>query len=678
VDPSEGEGVDGEEEGDVGDEGGVAVEEPGAEDDLLGVDAEDGVEEADGEEEEGAFEEEAEGGDFVGDGVDRVEDGGEADHDGEGDGGGEEDAGELAGEGFPIPERAVGEAFAEEEGEEEGEADDAEDGDEESADGCVGSAEPARGVEAIAEVDEARDEPVKSDEFDGEVDAEEGSRGGGWGGVAGRHGGMVGGRRRPEDGGSGVVVRRAGGGVVGRGGIDGAGVVQFGAGAREGVRLLAFEVIDEGFACFAAEVPEFAGVARAEERAELDGVFGDVGDDDLLDAAVPARVVFDGGVEMFAEAVDVDGVVGVDEDGAEELGRGACPVLEGFVDDLRERDDESSFVPDTDDDVGGGEFFDASPFAVDDDDVVDADGLGECDLEAGDERREGRLCGEADDDAGDAGGREEREADGADFGEGCERGAGAEDDDDDLESAFDDACLRVDAASGEVVFDVETIAGHDGGGGEADAEDEGVCDGEDGGDEDEASEPELPCFAECGVLLGEGEGDADEDEGERGPEGFAESGDDVAHDGELVGVAFGEAGDDDEEDVVEYGTEGGGGEEPEGDDAEVDESWCGDVGPPGGVAKQRLGWDELVAWGCAGFGGCRVGRRRRGCWGGVGSVHGTEPSGRQSGHLDSSPARWGRLRRVASGARRRLGEFASARTPRLDGDRRCPTPRRRQ
>ncbi len=115
----------------------------------------------------------------------------------------------------------------------------------------------------------------------------------------------------------------------------------------------------------------------------------------------------DDGVELLAEGVDGDGVVDVEEGGAHDVGGLAGPVLEGVFDEVGERDDEAAEVPDLDDDVGGVDLFDASPLALDDDDVVDADGLGDGDLEAGEEVGCGGLGGGGEDEGGDAGGGEE-------------------------------------------------------------------------------------------------------------------------------------------------------------------------------------------------------------------------------------------------------------------------------
>ena len=96
-----------------------------------------------------------------------------------------------------------------------------------------------------------------------------------------------------------------------------------------------------------------------------------------------------------------------------------------------ERHDQPAQVPDLDDDVGGVDLFDAAPLALDDDDVVDADGFGDGDLEAGEEVGGGGFGGCREDEGGDAGGGEQAGAVVPDARviEGPEEGAGVDDDD---------------------------------------------------------------------------------------------------------------------------------------------------------------------------------------------------------------------------------------------------------
>ena len=60
-------------------------------------------------------------------------------------------------------------------------------------------------------------------------------------------------------------------------------------------------------------------------------------------------------------------------------------------------------IPDADDDIGTGDLFDATPLTLDDDDVVEADGLGEGDLESCEDVGRGGLGGGRENEGGEAG-----------------------------------------------------------------------------------------------------------------------------------------------------------------------------------------------------------------------------------------------------------------------------------
>src|SRR5690606_29128077 len=150
-------------------------------------------------------------------------------------------------------------------------------------------------------------------------------------------------------------------------------------------------------------------------------------------------------------------VADVEEDGAEDLRGGAGPVLERLADELAEGDDEAALVPDADDDVGAGDLLDASPLVVDDDDVVQADRLRHRDLDAGDEVLEHGAGGEADGEAGEPGGGEQRGADLADGVERHEDRGGGHDHDEDDDRLAQDLELRVEPAGLEVVGDVDAV-----------------------------------------------------------------------------------------------------------------------------------------------------------------------------------------------------------------------------
>ena len=261
--------------------------------------------------------------------------------------------------------------------------------------------------------------------------------------------------------------------------------------------------LDEGghlFADEAAEVEVFAGVAGADEAAKFHGAVGEVGDLESADFLVPEGRGVDDGVELLAEGFYGDGVVDVEEGGAHDVGGLAGPVLEGVFDEVGERDDESAEVPDADDDVGGVDLFDASPLALDDDDVVDADGFGEGDLETGEEVGGGGFGGGGEDERGDSGGGEESGAVVPDAWvvEGPEEGTDVDDDDEGDGHAAEELELGVDAAGLDVVFGVEVVAAEGDGLEDVDAADGEPTEGGDGGHDEGLAEDVFVLVGEAG------------------------------------------------------------------------------------------------------------------------------------------------------------------------------------
>jgi serine/threonine protein kinase len=128
--------------------------------------------------------------------------------------------------------------------------------------------------------------------------------------------------------------------------------------------------------------PRPARVARRDQGPQLDRGLGHVGHHDLGHAAVPALVVLDEALQLLAQRLDRHRVVDVQEDRAEQIGRDARPVLERRLDEVGDRHHEPPLVPDAHHDVGQRDLLDAPPLALDDDHVVEADRLGDRDLDA--------------------------------------------------------------------------------------------------------------------------------------------------------------------------------------------------------------------------------------------------------------------------------------------------------
>ena len=134
------------------------------------------------------------------------------------------------------------------------------------------------------------------------------------------------------------------------------------------------------------------------------------------------------------------------------------PVLERLLDEIGERHDHAPHVPEPDHHIGRGDLLDAAGFVLDHDRVLDADRLRHRELDAGDQVREHRPGGEADDQAGDAGGGEQADAVLAHRLERHQRGADRHDDQQRVDDAPQHAHLRHMLAGEQVVGDVELEA----------------------------------------------------------------------------------------------------------------------------------------------------------------------------------------------------------------------------
>jgi hypothetical protein len=117
------------------------------------------------------------------------------------------------------------------------------------------------------------------------------------------------------------------------------------------------------------------------------GGVGDLQDAHLL---VPQIRRVKDPAKLLADLLDRDGVVGVDEHRAEQIGRDTRPVLKRTFQEVRGRHHEPSQIPDPHDDEGAADLLDPPPPSLHDHDVIQPDRLGQCDLHARDEVAEQR------------------------------------------------------------------------------------------------------------------------------------------------------------------------------------------------------------------------------------------------------------------------------------------------
>src|SRR5713101_2748240 len=127
-------------------------------------------------------------------------------------------------------------------------------------------------------------------------------------------------------------------------------------------------------------------------------------------------------------------------------------VLEGVLDEVAQGNDEAAEVPYFDDDVGRVDLFDTAPFSLNDDDIVDADGFGDGNLETREEVGGGRFGGGGDDQRRDAGGGEQAGAvvPDARIVEGPQQSTDVDDDDKGDEHASKELELGMEAAGPEI------------------------------------------------------------------------------------------------------------------------------------------------------------------------------------------------------------------------------------
>jgi len=112
-------------------------------------------------------------------------------------------------------------------------------------------------------------------------------------------------------------------------------------------------------------------------------VLGEIRDLEAAHFAIPLWRPVNDGFELLAQFSDGNGVVNIEESGAENVGGRTSPVRKGVLDEVTERDNEAAKVPDFDDNVGRCDLFDAAPFSFDNNNVVDPDRLSDCDLKTG-------------------------------------------------------------------------------------------------------------------------------------------------------------------------------------------------------------------------------------------------------------------------------------------------------
>ncbi|GGC08442.1 hypothetical protein GCM10011494_28900 [Novosphingobium endophyticum] len=110
---------------------------------------------------------------------------------------------------------------------------------------------------------------------------------------------------------------------------------------------------------------------RAHQQAHLDRLLAAIGHLNGLRPFVPQAMRGNLAGEFLADRGDVHRMIKVEQDRAEQLRPGLRPVLERVLEEALRRHDEPAVIPQAHDHVSSTNVFDAAPFSVEDDDVVD-------------------------------------------------------------------------------------------------------------------------------------------------------------------------------------------------------------------------------------------------------------------------------------------------------------------
>ena len=176
---------------------------------------------------------------------------------------------------------------------------------------------------------------------------------------------------------------------------------------RRSVRVLDLQEREQLFAHLAAQIPEGAWVAGADQGAQFDLVNERVGDLQVCHLAVPERALVQDLHQLVPDWIDRHRTIDMQQHSSDLRAILVGPVLERLFDKIRERHDQSAQIPDANDDIGAGDGFDPSRLTLDDDLVLDADRLGHCNLNTGEKVGEYWASCETEDDAGSTGRRKQ-------------------------------------------------------------------------------------------------------------------------------------------------------------------------------------------------------------------------------------------------------------------------------
>src|SRR5207248_6805297 len=173
---------------------------------------------------------------------------------------------------------------------------------------------------------------------------------------------------------------------------------------RQCLRIFALQKADKLFAELGAEIGYVADTGCSDEDAQLDGLSTGIGDLHIDELAARLLGLPDQINRLGANTVDRRGVIKVKQHTANVSSRLPRPIVEWLLNEIIERHDQPPEVPEADDDIGCGDFFDPSIFVLNRHGVFKPDWLRHRQLNPGAEITHDRLGGEAEKYAGDASG----------------------------------------------------------------------------------------------------------------------------------------------------------------------------------------------------------------------------------------------------------------------------------
>src|SRR3546814_64470 len=127
---------------------------------------------------------------------------------------------------------------------------------------------------------------------------------------------------------------------------------------------------------------------------------------------VPARIRGGAFLHLFPDTSDISARIYVEEHRPQQIAGLPGPVLERLFEEIGNRNDQTAVIPDAHHDISEADILYAAPFALDNHDIVKADGFGKGHLNTGNEVFKRRLRGGTEDEASDTGRGHQRDSNG--------------------------------------------------------------------------------------------------------------------------------------------------------------------------------------------------------------------------------------------------------------------------